>query len=72
MMDAPLAQEKDVMFGTLGPTELLLIFAIVMLLFGARKLPEVGRGLGRGIQNFKDAMRGGSDDSNEPTSPPDA
>ena len=60
------------MFGTLGPTELLLIFAIVMLLFGARKLPEVGRGLGRGIQNFKDAMRGGSDNSDEPTSTPDA
>ena len=60
------------MFGTLGPPELLLIFAIVMLLFGARKLPEVGRGLGRGIQNFKDAMRGGAEEPDEPPSAPDA
>ena len=50
------------MLGSLGMTEMLLLFAIVMLLFGARKLPEVGRGLGRGIQNFKEAMRGGGDD----------
>lgn len=46
------------MFGSLGPTELLLIFLIVMLIFGARKLPEIGKGLGNGIQNFKSAMRG--------------
>jgi sec-independent protein translocase protein TatA len=50
------------MLGSLGPTELLLILVIVMLLFGARKLPQVGAGLGRGIQNFKAAMRGGSDE----------
>ena len=50
------------MFGSLGPTELILILVIVMVLFGARKLPEIGAGLGRGIQNFKSAMRGGHDD----------
>ena len=50
------------MLGSLGPTELLLILVIVMLLFGARKLPQVGAGLGRGIQNFKAAMRGGADE----------
>ena len=49
------------MFGSLGMPELLLLFMIVMLVFGARKLPEVGKGLGRGIQNFKEAMRSGSD-----------
>lgn len=48
------------MLPSLGVPELLLIFAVVMLLFGARKLPEVGRGLGRGIQNFREAMRGGA------------
>ncbi len=53
------------MLGSLGPTELLLILVIVMLLFGARKLPQVGAGLGRGIQNFKAAMRGGSDEDLE-------
>lgn len=49
------------MFGSLGMPELLLLFMIVMLVFGAKKLPEVGKGLGRGIQNFKEAMRGGGD-----------
>lgn len=50
------------MLGSLGPTEFLLILLIVLLLFGARKLPEVGKGLGRGIQSFKQAMRGGTDE----------
>lgn len=50
------------MLGSLGMPELLLLFAIVMLVFGAKKLPEVGKGLGRGIQNFKQAMRGGNDE----------
>lgn len=50
------------MFGSLGMPELLLLFAIVVLVFGARKLPEVGRGLGQGIQNFKKALKGGADD----------
>lgn len=49
------------MLGSIGPTELLLLFLIVLLLFGARKLPEIGRGLGKGIQNFKESMRGGPD-----------
>jgi len=39
-------------------TELLVILLIVFLLFGASKLPEVGRGLGEGIKNFKRALSG--------------
>lgn len=50
------------MFGSLGITELLLLFGLVVLLFGASKLPEVGRGLGQGIQNFKKALKGGPDE----------
>ncbi len=42
------------MFG-LGITEILLIVVIIVLIFGAKKLPEVGSGLGRAIQNFKKA-----------------
>ncbi|SME90875.1 twin-arginine translocase TatA/TatE family subunit [Desulfovibrio gilichinskyi] len=42
------------MFG-LGITEILLILGIIILIFGAKKLPEVGSGLGRAIQNFKKA-----------------
>jgi len=39
----------------LGVPELLIILAIVILIFGANRLPELGRGIGRGIKNFKDA-----------------
>jgi sec-independent protein translocase protein TatA len=53
------------MFG-LGPTELIIIFLIVLVIFGAKKLPEIGSGLGKGITNFKKAMKShqGSIDSN--------
>jgi len=39
--------------------EITLILVVVILLFGARKLPELGKGLGSGIRNFKSAMRDG-------------
>ncbi len=55
------------MLGSIGFTELLFIFLIVVLLFGASRIPEIGRGLGSGIQNFKAAMRGGPTED-EPTS----
>ncbi|HEX9700358.1 MAG TPA: twin-arginine translocase TatA/TatE family subunit [Acidobacteriota bacterium] len=48
------------MLGSIGFTELLFIFFIVVILFGASRIPEIGRGLGSGIQNFKAAMRGDS------------
>lgn len=48
------------MFG-LGATELLVILAIVLVLFGAAKLPQLGRGLGEGIRNFKNGLKGGDD-----------
>ena len=42
----------------LGPMELLLIFAIVIVLFGAKKIPEIAKGLGQGIRQFKQAHAG--------------
>lgn len=45
------------MFG-LGATELLIILGIVVLLFGARRLPEIGSGLGKAIKNFKTGVSG--------------
>jgi sec-independent protein translocase protein TatA len=45
------------MFG-LGITELLVILVILLLIFGANRLPEIGSGLGRGIRGFKDSLTG--------------
>ena len=44
--------------GLFQPTHLLLIFGIAMLVFGPKKLPELGRGIGDGIRGFKSAMKG--------------
>ena len=52
----------------LGTGELLIIFLVILLLFGAKKLPELARGLGKGINEFKDAVETGKQeimDSNE-------
>jgi sec-independent protein translocase protein TatA len=43
--------------GMPGGTELLIIFGIVVLLFGAKKIPELAKGVGKGIKNFKAEMK---------------
>lgn len=53
----------------IGTSELLLIAALVLLLFGGKKLPEMMKGLGQGVRSFKDGMKEISDsDSDEPHS----
>ena len=47
----------------IGIPELLIILAIIILIFGASRLPEIGRGIGKGIKNFKDATKEGPDKS---------
>ena len=42
---------------SLGPTEIILILAVVLLLFGGRKIPELMKGLGQGMREFKKASR---------------
>ena len=44
--------------GPLGLPELLIIFAIIVVIFGASRLPQLGRGLGEGISNFKKGLKG--------------
>jgi sec-independent protein translocase protein TatA len=46
----------------IGPTEILLILAVVVLLFGAKKLPELARGSGRALRIFKSEVRGLEED----------
>ena len=45
------------MFGKLGIPELLIIFAVALLIFGPKKLGELGKGLGDGIRSFKSAIK---------------
>ena len=47
----------SVLLGFIGPWQVVLIVAVVLLLFGGRKIPELMKGLGRGIKEFKDASK---------------
>ncbi|HUU34534.1 MAG TPA: twin-arginine translocase TatA/TatE family subunit [Vicinamibacterales bacterium] len=49
------------LFGPVGLPEMLIILAIVILIFGANRLPELGRGIGAGIKNFKSGIKDESD-----------
>jgi len=49
------------MFG-LGPWELLLVFLAILLLFGAKRIPEIAQGMGKGIREFKKAMKDTGDE----------
>jgi len=44
--------------GTVGPTELIIVLTIILLLFGAKRIPELAKGLGSGIREFKKGTRG--------------
>jgi len=44
------------LFGPIGLPEMLIILAIVILIFGANRLPELGKGIGSGIKNFKSSL----------------
>ncbi|HLY17268.1 MAG TPA: twin-arginine translocase TatA/TatE family subunit [Bryobacteraceae bacterium] len=44
--------------GSFGTQEMLLVALVALLLFGGKKIPEVAKGLGAGIRNFKDALKG--------------
>ena len=54
------------MFGNIGMQELIVILVILLLLFGAKKIPELARGLGRGIHEFKRAVKEGEEAVNPP------
>ncbi len=53
-------------FGGLGVWEILLIFLVVLLLFGAKRLPEIGSSLGKGIREFKSSIREIENEINAP------
>ena len=49
---------QTLLIGGLGTTEIILIVLLVLLFFGAAKIPQLMRGLGRGVKEFKDAVSG--------------
>lgn len=49
----------------LGPMELIIILVIVVLIFGVNKMPQLGKGLGEGIRNFKSSLKAISEDPDE-------
>ena len=53
--------------GRIGIPELLIILTIIILIFGASRLPEIGRGIGKGIRNFKDATKNDADEERRKT-----
>lgn len=59
------------MFGGLGVQELLVIFLIVLLFFGARRIPDIAQALGRGIRDFKKAVKETSDEVKSSTTDED-
>ena len=55
------------MFNSIGPTELIIVLVIVLLIFGPKRLPSLGRQLGSGMREFKDSIsgKGGRDDEDD-------
>jgi len=53
------------MFGSLGMGELLVILVIVIFIFGVNKIPQLGKGLGEGIKNFKNALKAGEEEADK-------
>ena len=51
------------------PSHLIIIAIIVIVFFGGRKLPELGKGLGEGLRGFKEGVKGIGDDANSKTTP---
>ena len=50
---------------SVGPTELIIVLVIALLVLGPKRLPEVGRSVGRGMREFKDSLSGVSRDDDE-------
>lgn len=56
------------LFLNLGAPEIIIIAIIILLLFGGKKIPELMKGLGKGVKSFKDGMNEVSDEINKPSS----
>jgi sec-independent protein translocase protein TatA len=59
------------MFGNLGFTEILMLMVVFLLVFGAKRLPEIGSAMGKGIREFKRSMKEVQDEIDRPPPPPE-
>jgi len=64
----PLAR-RNMRVGPLGIPEIIAILAVILLIFGARRLPEIGSSMGKGIRTFKSALMGEDDKDSEDKQP---
>ena len=69
---AALQLEGEVMGELFTPTHLMVIAIVAFVLFGGRRLPELGRGLGEGFRGFKDGIRGLTEERDHPRADPAA
>lgn len=58
------------MLGNIGPLEIVVVLIIALIVFGPKRLPELGRSLGRGIREFRGSVSGDHDDDDEQPAPP--
>lgn len=58
------------MLGNIGPLEIVVVLIIALIVFGPKRLPELGRSLGRGIREFRGSVSGERDDEDESAAPP--
>jgi sec-independent protein translocase protein TatA len=57
------------MLGNIGPLEIIVVLIIALIVFGPKRLPELGRSLGKGIREFRGSVGGERDDEERPASP---
>ena len=62
---------NTLLFMGIGGQEIIVIALIVLLFFGGRKIPEMMKGLGKGVKSFKDGLNGLEDDKSKPNSEPE-
>jgi sec-independent protein translocase protein TatA len=55
-------------FNNIGPTELIIVLVIALIVIGPKRLPEVGKSLGKGMREFKDSLSGERKDEDEDVS----
>jgi sec-independent protein translocase protein TatA len=58
------------MLGNIGPLEIVVVLIIALIVFGPKRLPELGRSLGKGIREFRGSLSGENDDDDERQEPP--